>query len=46
MEIYSYLNQKQTAALKGEKTGINFSYLGKIRKETPVQKAMKQLSGN
>lgn len=30
MEIYTYMNQKQIAALKGEKTGINFPYLKKI----------------
>lgn len=43
MEIHTYMNMKQTSALKGEKTGINFPYLNLIRKENPVQKIVKQI---
>ena len=40
------MNQKQRAALNGKDTGINFPYLNKIRKETEVQKIVRNLSGN
>jgi len=30
MEIYCFMNQKQRAALNGEKTGIKFPFLGLI----------------
>lgn len=43
MEIFCYMNQKQKAAVNGEKTGINFPYLNLIKKETPVQKIVKQI---
>lgn len=44
--LYSYLSMKQRQAIKGEKTGINFPYLSKLKKETPPQKAVRKLSGN
>jgi hypothetical protein len=46
MEIYSYLNMKQVAAIKGENTGINFPYLNRIKKQTEVQRIVQKIYGN
>ena len=43
MDFYCYMNQKMVAALKGEKTGIVFPYLNKIRKPTMVDMLMKKI---
>jgi len=40
MNIYNFMNQKFTAAKRGEKTGMNFPYIEKV---IDIQKIMKKV---
>lgn len=42
MDVYNFMNQKMTAARRGEQTGINFPYLYKLT-ETGIQKIVRKI---
>lgn len=45
MDIYNYMNQKLTAARRGNKVGIKFPYLSRLT-ETETQKIVRKIYQN